>query len=77
MIKIYPDSRNFTLAALVVTCLTSAFSRSKASPELNALASWVSMQLWLGTSRYRRLPLKTMPSGNVISSNLMCEKGEW
>ena len=75
MIKIYPG-RSFTLAALVLTCLTSAFSQQTSS-ELNALASWVALDATPGWEHLATdVLLKTMPQWKRDQlGNLILQKG--
>ena len=75
MIKIYPG-RTVMLAALVLTCLTSAFSQ-QTSPELNALASWVALDATPGWEHLATdVLLKTMPEWKRDQlGNLILRKG--
>ena len=75
MIKIYPG-RSFTLAALVITCLTSAFSQQTSS-ELNTLASWVALDATPGWEHLATdVLLKTMPEWKRDQlGNLILRKG--
>lgn len=75
MIKIYPG-RSFTLAALVLTCLTSAFSQQTSS-ELNTLASWVALDATPGWEHLATdVLLKTMPEWKRDQlGNLILRKG--
>jgi len=64
------------LAALVLTCLTSAFSQ-QTSPELNALASWVALDATPGWEHLATdVLLKTMPEWKRDQlGNLILRKG--
>jgi putative aminopeptidase FrvX len=75
MIKIY-SGRSFTLAALVLTCLTSAFPQ-QTSPELNALVSWVTLDATPGWEHLATdVLLKTMPEWKRDAlGNLILRKG--